>query len=414
MIDSGNMHKKFVFALMRVFVAWFLFGVPTLSWASGISLDALRFSGDQDRLRLVFDFSGPVNHSIFLLNNPDRIVIDLEHVNLNTILHQHMGQRQLLKQIRSASRNGKDLRIVLDLAYPIRPKSFPLKPSGSYGHRLVVDLFDESGSTEQKAIKTMPRPAMLRDVIIAVDAGHGGKDPGSLGRSGSREKDITLIIAKRLAQAIGREQGMRAVMIRESDYFIGLRERIEKARDYKADMLISIHADAFHASDARGSSVYALSLSGASSEAAKWLADKENASDLIGGISLGDKDDLVASVLLDLSQTATIQSSLEVGREVLKELGYVNKLHKPEVQQAGFLVLKSPDIPSILVETAFLTNPVEERNLKNAVHQEKIVSAILKGVKQYFSHRAPPGTLLAHTTNPNTIGNHFPAVAASY
>lgn len=408
------MRKKAGSITLQAIAAWFFLYYPGSLWAAEYSLNSLRLSSDKDRIRLVFDFSGPVNHSLFLLNNPDRVVIDLEQVTLNTTLSEHSGHLELLKRIRSASHNGQDLRIVLDLAYQVRPQSFPLQPSGGYGHRLVVDLFNENRGNEQKAIKTIPRPSKLRDVIIAVDAGHGGKDPGSLGRAGSREKDVTLAIARRLAQAISGQQGMQAILIRDTDDYIDLRERTEKARKHKADMLVSIHADAFHAADAQGSSVYVLSLNGASSEAAKWLADKENASDLIGGIRLDDKDDLVASVLLDLSQTATIQSGLEVAREVLKELGKVNKLHKPEVQQAGFLVLKSPDIPSILVETAFLTNPAEERKLKSPAHQEKIVSAILNGVKLYFSQKAPPGTLLAQANDRLRQANHLPAVASSY
>lgn len=364
-----------------------------------------RLSSDRERTRLVFDLTGSVNHSLFTLKSPERVVIDIEDVNLRTALQSGGGRRSLLRDIRNAPRNGDDLRVVLDLNEAVTPKSFLLRPDGNAGYRLVIDLFKQRETSAPKpVIKALPEPepGELRDIVIAIDAGHGGKDPGASGYRGTSEKDVALAIARELARLVKKEHGMRPVLIRDGDYYIGLRERIEKAREHKADLFVSIHADAFRDTDASGSSVYALSLRGASSEAAQWLANRENASELIGGVSLDDKDDVVASVLLDLSQTATIQASLDVGSEVLSELGQYNRLHRGHVQQAGFMVLKSPDIPSILVETAFISNPAEERKLTDARYQAKIAGAILGGVKHYFSRKAPRGTVLARENSPST------------
>ncbi len=352
-----------------------------------------RLSDGGGKTRLVFDLSGPVNYSLFSLNDPERVVIDVKDVNLQAKLPKSAAKTRLLRSIRNAPRNNGDLRIVLDLKSRAQPKSFLLRPSHNAGYRLVIDLFEHQSNKPSKVAKAPPKK--LRDVLIAVDAGHGGKDPGALGYKGTREKDVVLAIARKLARQIDRETGMRAMLTRDGDYYMGLRERIEKARKNKADLFISIHADAFKNRHARGSSVYALSLRGASSEAAQWLANRENAAELIGGVSLDDKDDLVASVLLDLSQTATIQSSLNVGSAILAELGQHNKLHKSYVQQAGFMVLKSPDIPSVLIETAFISNLEEERKLGDRNHQSKIAGAILRGIRRYFQRMAPPGTLLA-------------------
>lgn len=383
-----------------------LFWSVTLSPVLGESLAGhpelvdFRLSSDRERTRLVFDLTGSVNHSLFTLKSPERVVIDIEDVSLRTALQSDMGRRSLLRNIRNAPRNANDLRVVLDLNEAVNPKSFLLHPDGDAGYRLVIDLFKQQGASSSPVIKALPKPGKLRDIVIAIDAGHGGKDPGASGHRGTLEKHVALAIARELARLIKKERGMRPVLIRDGDYYIGLRERIEKAREHKADLFISIHADAFHEKHAHGSSVYALSLRGASSEAAQWLANRENASELIGGVSLGDKDDIVASVLLDLSQTATIQASLDVGAEVLNELGQHNKLHRSHVQQAGFMVLKSPDIPSILIETAFISNPNEERKLTDSRHQVKMADAILRGVKRYFSRKPPLGTLLAHQNNP--------------
>ncbi len=292
--------------------------------------------------------------------------------------------------------------ILLQLKEGVQTKSFTLKPYEQHGHRLVVDLYLAVKAKPGAAVEQPPAPRTankpgtpLRDVVVVVDAGHGGEDPGARGRRGTNEKDITLAIARKLATLINKEHGMKAVLTRDGDYYVSLRGRINKAREQKADLFISIHADAFLRPEARGSSVFTLSERGATSEAARWLAERENAADLVGGVSLGDKDDLLASVLLDLAQTATAEASHDVASNILKELDGVGDLHKPHVEQAGFMVLKSPDVPSILVETAFISNPHEEQKLRDARHQEKLARAVMNGVREYFTRKAPPGTVLA-------------------
>jgi N-acetylmuramoyl-L-alanine amidase len=395
---------------IRVFLALLACWITYPSLAASADITQFRLSADTDgRARLVFELTGPVNHSLFTLKSPERVVIDIEAVNLRTTLPTSVNDVRVLKRIRNAPRNNQDLRVVLDLESAAQPKSFLLRPDGEAGYRLVIDLFSQEKTPKATVVKSAPQPTGLRDLVIAIDAGHGGKDPGASGRRGTTEKAITLLIGRELAHRIQRERGMRPVMIRDGDYYMGLRDRIEKARLHKADLFISIHADAFHNPQARGSSVYALSLSGASSEAAQWLANRENAADLIGGVTLGDKDDMVASVLLDLSQTATIQASLDIGGEMLKQLGQHNKLHRDYVQQAGFLVLKSPDIPSVLVETAFISNLEEERKLADRAHQAKLAEAMLRGIKSYYSRKAPPGTLLAHENGKLRSGDKLSA-----
>jgi len=383
---------------MRFFAAIFLVLLSTAGLAEPVQVGGVRLWQSAEKLRLVFDISSPLEHKLFRLTNPDRVVVDL--VNARTAGGQPVvkSSNGWLKRIRTAPRNGRDLRMVLDLSRSVTPSSFILKPNQKYGHRLVVDLIAKGSAspvTTPKSAKSRPVPRRGRDVIVAIDAGHGGEDPGAIGKGKTREKDVVLSIARKLQALVNKEPGMRAVMIRDGDYYVGLRDRIKKARKHKADLFISIHADSFKKRSARGSSVFTLSSHGASSEAARWLAEKENAADLIGGVSLDDKDDILASVLLDLSQTATIEASTTVAAKVLKQLGEVNKLHKPHVEQAGFAVLKSPDIPSILVETAFISNPREERNLKSTTHQKKLARAILSGVRSYFRKYPPPGTTLA-------------------
>jgi N-acetylmuramoyl-L-alanine amidase len=300
-----------------------------------------------------------------------------------------------VKGIRTARRDRNTLRIVLDLKRETRPRSFTLKPGGRHGNRLVVDLYETGVAKSKPAAANKPLPQskpQARDLIIAIDAGHGGEDPGAIGRGGTREKDVVLSIARRLEALIKAEPGMRPVLIRQGDYYIGLRQRIDKARKHGADLFVSIHADGFRDRRVQGSSVFVLSRRGASSEMARWLAAKENASDLAGGVSLDDKDDLLAEVLLDLSQTATIEASIDVAGNMLQELQRVGKTHKSSVQQAGFVVLKSPDIPSVLVETAFISNPVEERKLRDTRHQQYLARAMLRGIQRYFSTHPLPGT----------------------
>ncbi len=301
--------------------------------------------------------------------------------------------------MRSAERNTTDLRIVLDTNKSVKPKTFLLTPNKTYGHRLVVDLYEKSKDFSSKSKKLKPVKQItnnsLRDVVIAVDAGHGGEDPGALGRKGTREKDVVLAIARELKKKIDAQRGMRAVLIRDGDYYIKHRRRMDIARQAKADLFISIHADAFKDRRAKGASVYVLSERGASSEAAKWLAQQENQADLVGGVSLDDKDPLTKKVLLDLSQNATLEDSYSSAREVLRAMGEVTRLHSREVQQAGFLVLKAPDIPSILIETAYISNLAEERNLRSKAYQRKLATAIVAGLKRYFEQSPQPGTLLA-------------------
>jgi len=386
--------------------------------ASAAEVSALRYWTAPDHTRLVFDVTSSVNHKIFLMSNPQRLVIDLSSSRLKTTLSQPEKNHPLLSKIRSARRGGADLRVVLDLKSKVKPKSFFLKPNKDYGNRLVVDLYDEKSSTiSQNRSESKPKKvksSKLRDLVIAIDAGHGGEDPGARGPRGVREKDVVFAIAKKLQALIKKEPGMRPVMVRSGDYYVGLRDRMKKAREAKADLFISIHADAFRDSSVRGASVYTLSRRGATSEAARWLAKSENAADLVGGVSLVDKDDLLASVLLDLSQAATQDASKKVANEVLKRLKGNGKLHKRHVQQAGFLVLKSPDIPSILVETAFISNPQEERNLKSHKYQAKLARSILSGIRGYFAKSAPMGTRLAARKHTIARGDTLSHVASRY
>lgn len=361
------------------------------AWISAAEVEGMRLWAGPDATRVVFDLDRSAEHTIFTLKNPDRIVIDISNTRLaaGTI----PAPNGVVRNIRHAPRNGKDLRVVLDLALPVEPKSFLLKPHENYGYRLVVDL--ENPGRQPPAPVKQPPQGRTRDVIVAIDAGHGGEDPGAIGHRGTREKDVVLSIARRLAALIEREPGMKPVLIREGDYYISLRDRIKLARQHRADMFISIHADAFRDKRAYGSSVYVLSQRGASSEAAAWLAGRENAADLVGGVKLDDKDGLLASVLLDLSQTATISASLQAAGYVLGGLDGVSRLHRRDVQQAGFVVLKSPDVPSLLVETAFISNPEEEQKLRDTAYQQKLAQAVHTGVREYFRHNAPPDTLIA-------------------
>ncbi|CAM3676933.1 MAG: N-acetylmuramoyl-L-alanine amidase [Gammaproteobacteria bacterium HGW-Gammaproteobacteria-12] len=371
-----------------------------------------------DNTRLVFDLSGPVQHSVFTLAAPDRIVIDVSGAKLATNLEQLSLANTPITGVRSAQRSADDLRVVIDLSAPVSPKSFTLAPNQQYGHRLVVDLFDQgsappatqtpsiaAGAPPVPVTPTQPPPKLTpvpngkRDIIVAIDAGHGGEDPGALSPvKGQYEKHVTLAISKELQRQINAEKGFRAELVRTGDYFIPLRKRTEIARKKGADLFVSIHADAAPRASAFGASVYALSERGATSETARWLADAENQSDLIGGagnVSLDDKDKMLAGVLLDLSMTASLSSSLNVGQKVLSNMGGITPLHKRRVEQAGFMVLKSPDIPSILVETGFISNPNEAKKLHTASHQQALARSITTGVKQFFHENPPPGTYVA-------------------
>ena len=360
---------------------------PALS-QSKTTLTGIRISqSTDDHTRVVFDLTGDIEHNLFTLADPNRIVIDLHDTRESDAIEISEKATTLMRGIRSASKDGGRLRVVLDLRSKARPRSFELKPDGKAGHRLVVDLHATNLSPTPIKTSQQERSKHKKQFVIALDPGHGGRDPGAIGKKGTREKDIVLSVAKKLKTLINRDSGYRAILTRDGDRFVTLRNRVKKAREAEADIFVSLHADSFHKPNVKGASVYAWSLSGASSEAARWIAEKENASDLIGGISLDDKDDLIASVLLDLSQTATIQDSLELGSDVLKNIGKVSKLNNHQVQQAGFAVLKAPDMPSILIETAFLSNPTEEKKLRNPKHQHKLAKAVFSGIQNHLKNR---------------------------
>jgi len=347
-----------------------------------------------DNTRLVFDLNAPVEHSLFVLESPDRIVIDLKTTDFTGSIPA-IDDAAFIKEIRYARRGDDDLRVVLDLKRKVKAKSFVLKPHREYGHRLVVDLLDSAESKHEPVRRDTDVFDKPRDVIIAIDAGHGGDDPGAIGRRGTKEKDVVLAIARQLRDMVDAQQGMKARLIRDGDYFIPLRQRVDKARDAQADLFISIHADAFKDRRARGSSVFVLSEHGASSEVASFLAESENSSDLIGGVNLDDKDDLLKLVLVDMLKNSTMEQSNDVAHHMIKDLRTVTRMHKSHVEQAGFRVLKSPDIPSILIETAFISNPTEEKNLRDKNHQQKLARAIFNGTLTYFQNNPPPGSLLA-------------------
>lgn len=410
------------------------------------SITAARVWPAQDYTRIAMESSAPIKYQLLILKNPDRLVLDIEDVELTPVL-KALSEKIIegdpyIKQVRVGKFKPGVVRIAVDLKGEVKSNLFALTPAGDYKHRLVLDIYplqdelmamlDKKGgdSTQKPVIEPLPpsteapadsttepaiepatespvenKPALEpmkepgkntakdtvknkeddRLITIALDAGHGGEDPGARGATGSHEKVITLQIAKKLKEKIDAEPSMRAVLTRDGDYFVPLGTRVNKARKFKADLFISIHADAFTNPAARGSSVFALSEKGATSASARYLAKKENESDLIGGVSLGGRDPVLAKTLLDLSQAATINDSLKLGKAVLGFIGEINKLHKNHVEQAGFAVLKSPDIPSILVETAFISNPEEERKLIDEAYQDKLVDSILSGIKKYFA-----------------------------
>jgi N-acetylmuramoyl-L-alanine amidase len=358
---------------------------------AGTTVENIRIWSENDKTRVVLDLSHPVEHNIFTLRGPDRLVIDLKDSRLSGALSNMPRGAGTVRSIRSAVRANGQLRVVLDLNTAVRSRTFTAGPNASYGDRLVVDLQQAGSLAPVKRASEGYRPG--RDIVIAIDAGHGGKDPGAVGQKRTREKDVVLQISRELAKRINAEPGMKAVLVRDRDIYIDHRERMAIARRNKADLFVSIHADAVDDRRAHGASVYALSLKGASDEAARQLARRENAS--VGGVSLNDKDDLLASVLLDIAQNESLDASLSVGNEVAKQMGRVTKMHRKTVQQAGFLVLKSPDLPSILVETAFISNPSEEKKLRDKAYQARLSNSILAGIREYFYENAPPDTRIA-------------------
>lgn len=379
----------------RIFIFLSLVMILLPNILAAAEVRGLRMWPAPDNTRLVFDLSAPAEHSLFTLRNPNRIVIDLKNTKVSGALPSATYNESRIKGLRYAKRGDNGVRVVLDLNNAVKPKSFVLKPHGSYGHRLVVDLFDaEKSKNVTIAKKYVYKPKKhARDLIIAIDAGHGGEDPGAIGQRGTREKDVVFKIAKELEKLIKRERGMKPLMIRNGDYYIGLKERVKKAQIAQADLFISIHADAFKNGKARGTSVYILSERGASSDLASFLADSENSADLNGGVS-GTDDDLLNMVLADMVKNSTLEDSHQIASSVLDDLKDVNHLHNDSVEQAGFRVLKAGR-PAILVETAFISNRKEERKLRTRKHQRALAKAIFKGTRSYFRTNPVPGTLLA-------------------
>ena len=432
---------------MRLFVSLLLACLlPVTGYAATAKYQTLRFSQGQESLQVIMDLSGPVKYKYFTLQQPNRFVVDLietfrigSHPTLNFA-------KTPIKNIRVGIRGGNNMRLVFDLAESVTGEASVITTVDGKSHLVVTFKGQQTASppVRQARVGSRTAPAAARstadppanashrppprqevirevivdddarDVIIAIDAGHGGIDPGARGSKGLLEKDAVLAIARRLEALVKREPGMRPVMIRDGDYFISLRKRVNKARASQSDLFISIHADAFDNPRVSGSSVYALSQRGATTEAARLLANRENAADLLGGVSLEDKDDMLASVLLDLSQNATIEASVDVASRVLQGLKRLGKVHKSRVEQAGFAVLKSPDIPSILVETAFISNPQEERRLRTAKHQQSMAEAMMAGVRSYFKANPPPGTRIAAREHVIERGDTLSGIAERY
>jgi N-acetylmuramoyl-L-alanine amidase len=361
--------------------------------AHAAEIRSVKLTPEADHTRATFELTGKADYKLFAIGNPDRVVLDVDGAGFAPGFSAP-DAAGLLKSLRTG-KHGKDgARVVFDLEGAVQPKSFLLAPSDGAGYRLIVDLYKKG--KVRGAVKSAAALAVKpRDIVIAVDPGHGGVDPGATGSSGTREKDITLAVARELKRQIDAQQGMRAVLTRDGDVFVPLAERYQKARNAKADLFVSVHADAYASGDARGSSVWMLSSRGATSQAARWLADRENEADLVGGVKLEDKDHTLAAVLLDLSQGATLEASGAVAQRVLRSLGRIGPTHRGYVEKANFVVLRSPDVPSILVETAFITNPLEERRLNSAAQREKLASAILEGARDYFRSTPPPGTWFA-------------------
>ena len=414
--------------------------LPAAAFAA-TTLTSARIWPAQDYTRVTLESAAPLQFQLLMLKNPDRLALDVDDLAVTPTLEELSAKigaaDPYVKSVRIGRPKPGTVRLVFDLKADVKPEVFTLRPIAEYGHRLVLDIYpamandplialleknqasppaatpaspapagpaaNAPSTTPTKPAEPAPPPESARPnapaqnppnapaaksgrtIIIAIDAGHGGEDPGAKGRKGTREKDVTLAIARRLKEVIDREPNMRGVLTRDDDYFIPLQGRVQKARRINADLFVSVHADSFIRPDARGSSVFALSENGATSVAARWLAKKENEADLIGGVNLDVADPYLKQTLLDLSQTATINDSLKLARAVLDNLGKINTLHKGSVEQAGFAVLKAPDIPSILVETAFISNPAEEKKLKDDAYQQKLAESILSGIKLYFA-----------------------------
>lgn len=429
-------------ALLFAFAFW-----SFVAAAAPTTVQNLRMWRAPDNTRLVFDLGGSVEHQIFVLEGPDRIVVDLSNARFQGTLPDVDSSNPLLVSIRTGRPDATTQRFVLDLKRSVKPRSFVLKPVGQYGHRLVIDLVDPQAELLEEAriaqeevvvppptptvpvvpapptapVTPPPTPLLKREWVVAIDAGHGGEDPGALGRQyKTREKDVTLAVARELARQVKQEPGMRPVLIRDGDYFVDLRQRRIRAKKHKADVFVSIHADALPARRvAYGSSVYALSLRGATHTLAQSLADQENYSELVGGVALNDKPDDVRRTLLDLSTEKVIEHSLQLGDDVITELGRIGRVHLPNVAQANFSVLRAPDVPSVLVETAFISTPAEEKRLRDPAYQQQLASAILKGVKKFLErngHAVPPQQVVSDAPREHVVrsGETLRSIARQY
>lgn len=426
-LNDGKMRRTFLKAGGTLLIS-VLAPLP----ASAAQILAVRVWPADDYTRVTLENDSILQATHFIIKDPERLVVDVEGIDLNPTLKSLVAKIQsndpYIKQVRVGQNRPKVVRLVFDLKEEVKPQVFVLPPVGAYQHRLIFDLYPvnpvdpiaaliEKGEwslntkpdahapladprPEAKPMpnevplarehpRVEPAPGVTRLITIALDPGHGGEDPGAIGRGGSREKDVVLAIARRLKSKIEEQPNMRVMLTRDADYFVPLHMRVQKARKVQADLFVSIHADAFVESTARGSSVFVLSEKGASSTAARWLANKENSADMIGGVNIKNQDRQLASVLLDLSTTAQINDSLKLGRAVLGEIGGINRLHKGAVEQAGFAVLKAPDIPSILIETAFISNPEEEAKLTDNAYQDQLADAVMKGIRSYFSKNPP-------------------------
>lgn len=401
------MHSKYLRYFLIILLT--MFGFSALAEST---LSNLHVSRSPQEWHFVFTMSSPVPYNIFMLDNPERIVVDLKDIRLHHSFSNAQYADTPVKNIRMGPHGENGLRLVLDLAYPVQLKTRALQdPLHDNSGQLILDLKRRgqkvlafswpfpANSTKKKSSEELPPPAPVQiespyhsqNVIVVIDPGHGGKDPGATGERGVKEKMVVLQIANALKKDINRQRGFTAVLTRDQDYYIPLRQRLGIARKYKADMFISIHADAYRNRDARGASVFALSPRGATSEAARWLATRENESELMGGVDLSDKTNVLRSVLLNLSQTATIRASLQLGQDIIQSLGHITLLHHGRVEQAAFVVLKSPDIPSLLIESGYISNLTEERLLNNNAYRNRLADAVTKGVTDYFVHHPKRG-----------------------
>jgi N-acetylmuramoyl-L-alanine amidase len=409
-----------MFSCKKIFLLFLVVLLSVPGYARQAHVTSVNYEAGSNKSTIVFDVTDSPAHRVFVLDHPSRLVIDVKNAQVKNTLKQPSPSHPLFANIRAAAKNASDLRIVLDLKKPVTAKSHKLATNNSDSQHLIVNLLSkQTSSSSEKGSRLAEKPTGYQErdqkvdtkpietvdkitnsnikqaankkqkFVIAIDAGHGGDDPGATGPNGTLEKQVTLAIAKKLQALINGQDGLKAKLVRKGDYYVGLRERMKIARQSGADLFISIHADAVNNPEVRGASVYTLSRNGASSEAARWLANSENAKERVGGVNLDDKDEILASVLLDLSQTATQQASVNIANKVLKNFQNIGDLHYHAVQNAGFAVLKSPDIPSILVETAYISNPSDELNLLSSRYQNKMAHAIFKGIVNYVEQMEP-------------------------